>query len=227
VLARKPLSEPTVAANVLRWGVGALNVDGCRVGSDKMGGYTVRSSLGRRTSEGGEHKDFTATSAQGRWPPNTLFSHLPDCAADCGDECGEGCAVAELGRQSGVSVSKDGGKSGTTFSAGVRGQPRSDARKGHTDTGTAARFFPCFRYCAKASRKDRGEGNTHPTVKPTALMQWLVRLVTPPQGVVLDPFAGSGTTLVACQREGFGCVGVEMDEGHCEIARRRVNQEAS
>ncbi len=90
------------------------------------------------------------------------------------------------------------------------------------DTGTAARFFPCFRYTPKASRKERGEGNNHPTVKPLDLMRWLVRLVTSPQGIVLDPFAGSGTTLLACQAEGFGCIGIELEEAYCAIAQCRL-----
>jgi DNA modification methylase len=82
----------------------------------------------------------------------------------------------------------------------------------------ASRFF----YCAKASTSERGEGNNHPTVKPQALMQYLCRLVTPPGGVVLDPFTGSGSTLLAALREGFCFIGIEQEEKYCEIARRRV-----
>ena len=83
---------------------------------------------------------------------------------------------------------------------------------------SAARFF----YCAKASKKDRGEGNTHPTVKPTALMQYLCRLVTPPSGIVLDPFMGSGSTAVAAIRERFNFIGIEMLREHFETAKRRI-----
>ena len=75
---------------------------------------------------------------------------------------------------------------------------------------------------SKASKKDRGEGNDHPTVKPTALMEWLVKLVTPEGGVVLDPFMGSGTTGVACMVLGRGFIGVEQDEHYCEIANGRI-----
>lgn len=89
---------------------------------------------------------------------------------------------------------------------------------GYGDTGSAARFF----YCAKASRKDRGEGNTHPTVKPTDLMAYLCRLVTPPGGVVLDPFMGSGSTGKAAMREGFRFIGCEMSPEYLEIARARI-----
>jgi site-specific DNA-methyltransferase (adenine-specific) len=82
----------------------------------------------------------------------------------------------------------------------------------------AARFF----YSAKASKADRGEGNTHPTVKPSELMAYICRLVTPPGGVVLDPFMGSGSTGVGALREGFGFIGIELDAGYLEIARNRL-----
>jgi site-specific DNA-methyltransferase (adenine-specific) len=88
------------------------------------------------------------------------------------------------------------------------------------DSGSAARFF----YCAKASRSERGKDNTHPTVKPIDLMRYLIRLVTPPGGIVLDPFAGSGTTLLAARLEGAQSIGVELDEKHCEIIARRLDK---
>ena len=93
---------------------------------------------------------------------------------------------------------------------------------GYGDTGSAARFF----YCAKASKKDRSEGNIHPTVKPTDLMRYLCRLVTPPGGIVLDPFMGSGTTLVAAKLEGRKAIGIELEEEYCEIAAKRLAQGA-
>lgn len=91
------------------------------------------------------------------------------------------------------------------------------------DSGSAARFF----YCPKASKSDRGPENNHPTVKPTNLMAYLCRLVTPPGGVVLDPFMGSGSTGKAAIREGFGFIGIEMDADYCEIARARIQHEVS
>ncbi len=93
----------------------------------------------------------------------------------------------------------------------------------YTDSGSAARFF----YCAKASKKDRGEGNNHPTVKPTDLMAYLCRLVTPPGGIVLDPFMGSGSTGKAAMREGFQFVGIEMDPEYLAIAEARIKHEAN
>jgi site-specific DNA-methyltransferase (adenine-specific) len=92
----------------------------------------------------------------------------------------------------------------------------------YADTGTAARFF----FSAKASRSERGEGNNHPTVKPLALMRWLCRLVTPTGGTVLDPFAGSGSTLIAADREGFSAIGIERESEYVEIARRRLAADA-
>ena len=86
------------------------------------------------------------------------------------------------------------------------------------DEGSAARFF----YCPKASKKDRGADNKHPTVKPTALMRYLCRLITPPNGVVLDPYMGSGSTGKAAIREGFGFIGIEIDEDYHEIAKARI-----
>jgi DNA modification methylase len=84
--------------------------------------------------------------------------------------------------------------------------------------GDAARFF----YCSKASKSDRGDGNTHPTVKPTDLMRYLCRLVTPPGGVVLDPFMGSGSTGKAAMLEGFQFIGIERDPAYFEVARERL-----
>ncbi len=89
---------------------------------------------------------------------------------------------------------------------------------GYGDTGSAARFF----YCAKASKADRDEGNMHPTVKPTALMRYLCKLVTPPAGTVLDPFMGSGSTGKAARMEGFGFIGIEQDADYIDIARARI-----
>lgn len=102
-----------------------------------------------------------------------------------------------------------------------------DAFKGNTDekgstfrgdSGSAARFF----YCARASKAERGDGNTHPTVKPLALMRWLVRLATPPGGTVLDPFMGSGSTGVAALSEGFQFIGIEREPAYAEMANRRI-----
>jgi len=92
----------------------------------------------------------------------------------------------------------------------------------YADSGSAARFF----YCAKASKSDRGEGNTHPTVKPLALMEYLVKLVTMPgDNRILDPFAGSGTTLLVCYNAFVPCVGIDLEADHAAIVERRANAE--
>jgi len=127
-----------------------------------------------------------------------------------------------LDEQSGVSTSKQrrGKRSGKEFGRYGRFTGQEDVVMGHSDSGGASRFF----YCAKASRKERGEFNKHPTVKPIALMEYLIKLVTPPEGIVLDPFLGSGTTALAALNLGRFFIGIELNEEYCEIARRRIEQ---
>src|ERR1035438_8373315 len=217
VVARKPLAaKHTVAANVLEYGTGAINVDGCRIGTEarvnppagnKPGGASYQMSVT------GMPQDAESRETEGRWPPNIILTHSPDCTDD---DCADDCPVAEMNRQSGtltsgawnsvVNRARD-----NTAKGAESERPRDDR---HADTGGASRFFPCFRYNAKAPKKERPivEGLPgHPTVKPVALMQWLVKLVTPPNGVVLDPFAGTGTTAEACLKEGLYCILIERD----------------
>ena len=113
-------------------------------------------------------------------------------------------------------VSAYDGASNTSF---LRGRSGPDNQ--HGDSGSAARFF----YCAKASKKDRGEGNNHPTVKPTALMEYLVKLVAPEGALVLDPFGGSGTTAIACLRTNRRFILMERDAESVAIANRRIENE--
>jgi site-specific DNA-methyltransferase (adenine-specific) len=213
-VARKPLVG-TVAANVLEYGTGALNVDGCRVavpaadkknydanmacheryadGRDKLGGY-----------EGGWNADpSTINNTGARWPANLIH--------DGSEE------VVGLFPQAGGGFGKRGGRNGATV--GDYGMGATMETVGYGDSGSAARFF----YCAKSSKKDRGEGNTHPTVKPTDLMRYLCRLVTPLGGVVLDPFMGSGSTGKAAVIEGFKFIGIEREGSYMEIAQARIN----
>jgi DNA modification methylase len=239
VVARKPLIG-TVAQNVLEHGTGALNVDGCRIGSDtergnRYGGKAPRGSGGPVSIPGPREEVWNVPA--GRWPANVALSHLPECervGTRHGDpdgteqveawRCAEGCPVAELDRQSG-SVGGGDGKDwsagpihGTGSGATFLGEKATGQHYG--DTGGASRFF----YVAKASRAERNAGmkNTHPTVKPIDLMRWLVRLVTPPNGVILDPFAGSGTTGCAATLEGFDFIGIERGAEYVEIARARI-----
>jgi site-specific DNA-methyltransferase (adenine-specific) len=197
-LARKPLSEKTVAENVLKWGTGGINIDDCRVGDNEMINQSAGNKAGGNSlnmSVKGMPQEVNPTINKGRFPANLIHD----------------------GSQEVLDLFPD----------------------------KNSRFF----YCPKASKKDRDEGlgefdlkvagglqgrhdgslgkqtfsrNTHPTVKPTALMSYLCRLITPPNGVVLDPYMGSGSTGKAAIREGFGFIGIEIDEDYHEIAKARI-----
>jgi hypothetical protein len=147
-----------------------------------------------------------------------------------------GCPVAELDRQSGAltsgvpavrRLSGSDANGNTSAAYGAESRPAGSQMVGYGDTGGASRFFPAFRWQAKAPASERprlADGTAHPTVKPLTLMQWLVRLVTPPGGLVLDPFGGSGTTAEACVIEGFNCILVEKDPASAELIKARLSK---
>jgi site-specific DNA-methyltransferase (adenine-specific) len=193
VLARKPLVG-TVAANVLEHGTGGINVDGCRIG-DEVVGWGGAPGGGNTWNEHntGLCNPGAPRPVVGRHPPNVLLGHA------CEGECDDDCPIRIMGEQSGIRPGMSGGGAHAPGYAGGLFGSIDCSHTARGDTGTAARFFPNFRYQAKASKRDRGPGNTHPTVKPLELMRWLCRLITPPGGTVLDPFAGSGTTLLAAR----------------------------
>ena len=239
VLARKPLAEKTVARNVLAHGTGALNIDGCRIGTEertqrgigagafRLHGFSTVEELREAAAAGGkcpDGRDAAATLARwdavadtppeivsGRWPANVLLDHH---------------AAAWVDEQSGVL------KSGAL-------KPYQQANREHysgsfpevrevntpANEGGASRFF----YSAKAPKSERPnvDGVQHPTVKPLAIMRWLIRLVTPPGGVVLDPFAGSGTTIEAALIEGFDPVGIEMEADYLPLIQHRIDRQAA
>lgn len=259
VLARKPLAS-TVAANVLAYGTGALNIDACRIPTSEVlragaGGIPCRNdpmvprgrsgeaSAARRYTDAGA-TNFAPTpgprggDAAGRWPANVIHDGSDEVLAAFPDS-----ASPWIGNPN------TGAKGGRMF--GGAGQSINDKPE-YRDAGSAARFF----YCSKASRADRNAGcealdakplnwssgtqnpgsfqskgtdrnsqNHHPTVKPTDLMAYLCRLVTPPGGLVLDPFMGSGSTGKACMREGFRFVGIELSDEYLAIARARIEHE--
>lgn len=213
-VARKPLIG-TVVANVLAHGTGALNIDGCRVDSDgeSFGGGAMASGknavYGR--FEGYVQVPHKEGHTLGRWPANLIHDGSPEVVAAFPD--------TTSGNLNGNEYAGRGKKQNVAF--GDYGGYEFIARAG--DSGSAARFF----YVAKASKEDREEGNTHPTVKPTDLMRYLVRMVTPPAGVVLDPFMGSGSTGKACVLEGFRFVGIDLHADHVGIAKRRIEQAGS
>ena len=211
VVARKPISEKTVAANVLRHGTGAINIDSNRIQAADAPEGRVRHGGGiPGNCSSFELPDVRPSSPAGRWPANVML-----------DE-----AMAEvLDAQSGISksnvrVSEDKDVSGVTFSLGRSGvTPR-----GVADSGGASRFF----YVAKASKSERPlvDGVAHPTVKPLTLMRTLVSLFTPPGGIVLDTFAGSGTTVEAALLEGFNVIGIEMTDEYLPLIQSRIDRVA-
>jgi site-specific DNA-methyltransferase (adenine-specific) len=213
VVARKPLIEGyTVSENVLTTGTGGLNIDDCRVAVSDQDSNHRNSTGGYDKAKLGMFGIGNTTrpenlSKNGRWPANVVH--------DGSDEVEEAFAAF------GESKSQSGGRStGRNFGQEYSDNATKDRpRTGHNDSGTASRFF----YCAKANKRERA-GSKHPTVKPLALMKWLVTLVTPPDGTVLDPFCGTGTTCVAAKELGFNFVGIELDEETAEFARNRLDR---
>lgn len=210
VVARKPL-EGTVAANVLEHGTGAINIDACRVPlpeGDKPENGVKHDGHEIDTQEAGYgFKAVDRAPGLGRFPANLVH-----------DGSQEVLALFPSG--TGASAPLRGTEPSRTGAHGIYNAygPHAPSVLYDARGGSAARFF----YCAKAARSERGEGNDHPTVKPVALMRWLVRLVCRPGGLVLDPFCGSGTTGVASREEGMDFIGIEKNEDYCKIARNRV-----
>jgi len=276
-VARKPLSEKTIVDNVIKWGTGGINIDGCRVdmkeGDKKVGGFG-NAGIGYGDVEGEkEYKGEWVERQEGRFPANVILEciceelvtapapksgHWPKGKTKGFGEFGNGestyegvgpkesgtiaihtdpnCPCRLLDEQSGVSKSTPmkesirkenilGKETNSKKDIYAAGAPKSG--HSHSDKGGASRFF----YCAKVSKKERNAGldgfelaskNNHPTVKPIALMAYLCRLVTPPQGLVLDPFMGSGSTGCAAIQEGFRFAGMELDPDYFEIAKARI-----
>ncbi len=241
VMARKPFNG-TVAKNVLEWGTGGINIDGCRIGTD---GGTTRSGQSDKVTETGKLTNSKSTNSlyrtghdivelnEGRFPANIIFD----------EEAGK-----ILDEQSGITYSGPTNQK-VKYGGGIFGG--GNGRVYEANSGGASRFF----YCPKASKKDRNEGlkhieakktksqqsildysdkynatrserqNVHPTVKPTDLMAYLIRLVTPKGGTVLDPFMGSGSTGKASVREGMDFIGIEREDEYMEIAKTRIQHE--
>lgn len=212
VLARKPLAEKTVAANVLQWRTGAINIDGCRIaaaeGDSNARVYSaLRTAPGATQNATGERHlkdvEYQGVSKEGRWPANVVH----DGSAE----------VVELFPQG--TKGHEPRNVGTFRKNHIFGEDNAPRlyHPGFEDEGSAARFF----YSAKANKRDRA-GSKHPTVKPVSLLQWLVRLITPPGGTVLDPFAGTGTTGEAAWRECFKAALIEAEPTYQDDIRRRM-----
>lgn len=197
-VARKPLIG-TVAANVLAHGVGGLNIDGCRVGDTVETWPSSRSYAPGQMQPGHVGStQSTGSAPAGRWPANIIHDGSNEVLAAFPN------APGQLAPES--------------FTAPSSKTRTVDVAR-RLDEGSAARFF----YCAKASKSDRGEGNDHPTVKPTELMRYLCRLITPPGGTVLDPFAGSGSTGKGAVLEGFRFIGFDLSPEYCAIGNARID----
>jgi len=209
-MARKPLSEKSIAENVLKHGTGGINIDDCRIGNETITTNGVGSNWQYKSRNGIEQEK--QEPHEGRFPANIMFD----------EEAGK-----ILDEQSGVKQYNKGRKEGN-YKGGHRkeyvGTIDNDIEKKvegqfYSDMGGASRFF----YSPKVSKKERGNGNTHPTVKPIALMEYLIKLVTPKGGTVLEPFMGSGSTGIAAKNLGMSFIGVEKEEEYFEIAKQRIN----
>jgi len=237
VVARKPLIG-TVAANVLTYGTGGLNIDGTRVGTEKIT-TNGKGAMSGDTPIVPQSKNFIGETHTGRWPANVIHDGSDEVVELFPTNAGGG----HWAKTKVTGYGEFGGGKSEYF-----GQGEKDGK------GSAARFF----YCAKASKRDRNEGldgfevksasemverkpdsdgmkspragagrtsgaqNHHPTVKPTDLMRYLCRLVTPPGGIVLDPFMGSGSTGKAAMYEGFEFIGIELTDEYLPIAKTRI-----
>lgn len=205
-LARKPISEKNIAANVLKYGTGAVNVDGCRVSSSDNPTMWDK-PRGGIWSESDELQGVVGSSeqAKGRFPANLIHDGSDEVLAGFPE-------TGAAGNLSGTEPSVPMG--GSVFGNGM-GRRAAPSRG---DSGSAARFF----YSAKAGPLDR-IGSAHATVKPVDLMRWLVRLITPPDGHILEPFAGSGTTGIAAMAEGFDCTMIELEADHVTDIQRKLD----
>ena len=239
VVARKPLAG-TVAANVLEHGTGALNIDGCRIeGPPSVDGASSSTALGLMNDDGWQpqEREIDRSMSAGRWPANVILDE--EAAAILDEQTGE--------LPGPWSARGTDSRSGDGYGGWAGGPPNNE--RYHGETGGASRFFYCAKVSAAERNAGLGEpqgyehsgprghmlngdgsprprprprANVHPTVKPLALMRWLLRLVTPPDGTILDPFLGSGTTGCAAALEGFQFVGIERETDYMAIAEARI-----
>lgn len=246
-VARKPLSEKTVVENVLKWGTGGINIDGCRVefgnesdkrvGTDEVRGE--KEGLNSNSIFGCTEKGVQMYKNNGRFPANLIHDGSDEVVSLFPNTKSGGKKISDIANSDGL--------------FGYGGQVQNDCLPSE---GSASRFF----YCAKSSKSERNEGggeleikqeiggggtndpngndvcgkygsvksaghNHHPTVKPIKLMEYLVKLVSRENAIVLDPFAGSGSTLIACRNLGRQYLGIEREQKYCDIANQRLRQE--
>jgi len=238
-LVQKPISESSIAKNILKHGVGGLNIEACRIGIDKgdniksKNPHTVNKIVFKKERK--ESLDNTLYDPDiGRYPANLILS----CGTDCkGDNHSTDCPVSVIGEQSGVCTTGSGHKTTGDTSYFVGLKKRENIPYCHGSKGTAARYFKqlpfdpetvsSVYYSTKASTNDRSCGgtveNVHPTVKSRYLMKYLIQLITPEGGIVFDPFAGSGTTALACKELGRNYICIEKEREYVDIIHQRLN----
>ena len=217
-LARKPISEKTIAENILKWGTGGLNIDACRIPTSET--ITNHSRSAESAVSKGKYGDSkeqkthqTKGQGDGRFPANIILDEEAGRLIDL--------QAPKTGAFAPVKSGYNGESNGIYGDYSTKGD---DGASFHADgLQGASRFF----YCPKTSKSERNAGldlqNHHPTIKPVKLMEYLIKLVTPPNGVVLDPFMGSGSTGIAARNLGFRFVGIEKEKEYCEIAERRIS----
>ena len=240
LLARKPISEHNIASNVLKWGVGGINVDACRI--ETNGRPLIESESSASLScygDGLSHSHGMGTTKQGRFPANLILD----------EEAGE-----MLDEQSGETESTDSIRHNNqvdiTGKKGIYGKYNNKDTQGFSDRGGASRFFYQAKasqserwfYCTFCKRSDQIKNRDkhihnapsetrykhlefHPTQKPIQLIQYLIRLITPTGKTIIDPFLGSGTALIAAEREQVNCIGIDSNQAYCNIANQRIKEE--
>lgn len=209
VMGRKPF-KGSLTANEAIHGTGALDIDGCRIATDDDRSRPPRTANALYGGGSGTNLTASESNPAGRWPANVI---LDETQAETLD--GQSGITKSTAGHRGLMGRHDAGSPKTR-----RLKENTDTVRGHSDSGGASRFF----YVAKAPKSERPvvDGVAHPTVKPLSLMRHLIRLVTPEGGTVLDPFAGSGTTLEAATLEGFQSIGIERETAYLPLIRERL-----
>jgi site-specific DNA-methyltransferase (adenine-specific) len=216
ILAQKPISEKSIRENYLKWGTGGINIDDCRI--ELNGEIVPINKLESWSGFGQEIKpDYIPTeNIKGRWPANLILDEESSKLLD------EQTGMTKSGNYRKLTRKRKG----FMISGSVDNIQEANAPDSYGDFGGASRFF----YCAKASKSEKeveidGIKISHPTSKPVQLMEYLVKLVNPKEGIVLDPFLGGGSTGVACKNLGFNFTGIEKEELYYKIAEKRILDE--
>lgn len=238
-LVRRPF-KGIVARNVMEHGTGGLNIDGCRVATDEQRTAVYSGAKGTKQAEygagavdGSSDKYLYTPSNEGRWPAHLVLDEEAGRMLDAqsgvraaGVRKGLGYHGIEQG-DGGPEVKSSAGGASRFFYCAKASRSEREAGLERMEKRTLCQNIPDRESSPEHTHRNglnrqKQRANRHPTVKPLALMAWLLRLITPPGGTVLDPFAGSGSTGVACMREGFSFIGIEQSEEYVEVARRRI-----